>query len=603
MTTTWQLRIYERQRLVSESEMDGPVELGRQSEGEEGPYAIKRSESGLWRVVIARLNENTVPRKHALAEPLPGGRARVTALSHRVAVQLQEGGPLDPGAAREVALPLLLVAGRTTVRIEEAGEAPVALESLAEATRAPGADAGAGLNSLRLSAQGGVHPEAMLQWLQAAMSVLHSAAGSLDFFRQAARAVVDLVELDSARVLLLENGEWNPQAVQARPNRAFDVNWKPSLRLLDRLSREKKTFWDPGAAGGGSLTGVKAVIAAPILNRQGEVVGALYGDRRQDLGREPPITRLQAKLVELLAGGVAAGLARLEQEQAVARARVQFEQFFTRELSHQLTLRPDMLEGRDEEVSILFCDIRGFSRITQRGGPAKTMEWLGTVLGALSKCVLDSGGVLIDYVGDELMAMWGAPARQEDHARRACAAALEMLDRLPALSAQWQPVLGEPLALGIGINTGTARVGNVGTEHKFKYGALGHPVNLASRVQGATKYLKSNVLITEATHVQLDATFARRRLRQVQVMNITGPVSLYELSAPGVEGWAELRTEYEKALDEFEKGRFRAAARTLAPLVSEKINDGPALVLMAQTVGYMVDNPENFDPVWIFPGK
>ena len=82
------------------------------------------------------------------------------------------------------------------------------------------------------------------------------------------------------------------------------------------------------------------------------------------------ITELEARLVELLASGVAAGLARLEQEQAALAARVQFEQFFTPELARQLALQPDLLKGRDTEVTLLFCDIRGFSRISERLGPA-----------------------------------------------------------------------------------------------------------------------------------------------------------------------------------------------------------------------------------------
>ncbi len=604
MNTTWQLRIYDRHQLVGEHEVDGPIEVGRQSEGEEGPYALRRLETGASRLVIARLDENTVPRKHALLEPLGGGRARVISLSPRISVQLNEGGSLEPGGSREVGLPLLLVAGRTTVRLEDVDEGAVHLESLEEQTRAPGSASAPRLTSLRLDPTGSLQAEDMVKWLRDAMDVLHSAAGSPDFFARAARAVVDLADLDAAGVVLLERGEWQkPQAVEAGPRGTPDADWTPSRRLLDRMRRDKRAIWEvPGAAQMGSLLGVRGAIAVPILDRQGEVVGALYGDRRYDLGQNA-ITRLQAMLVELLASGVAAGLARLEQEQAAARARVQFEQFFTRELSQQLTLQPNMLEGRDEEVTVLFCDIRGFSRLTQNAGAAVTMVFLREVLGALSECVLDSGGVLIDYVGDELMAMWGAPARQDDHARRACGAALQMLSRLEALDAKWRASLGEPLRLGIGINSGAARVGNVGTERKFKYGALGNTVNLASRVQGATKYLKTKVLITEATHALLGDGFTRRRIRSVRVVNIEGAWGLYELAPLGVESWAELKAEYEKALGDFENQRFRAAARGLAPLVSEAINDGPSLVLLAQVVPYMVDAPAKFDPAWALPGK
>ncbi len=254
-----------------------------------------------------------------------------------------------------------------------------------------------------------------------------------------------------------------------------------------------------------SLLGVSAVVASPILDEKGEVIGALYGDRKRyrSPGQPPRITRLDAMLVELLASGVAAGLARTEFERRAVAARVQFEQFFTPELAHQIAIRPELLEGQESEITLLFCDIRGFSRISEHLGPAKTVRWINGVMGTLSDCVLAHGGVLVDYIGDELMAMWGAPAEQPDHARLACRAALQMLEILPEMNEEWIGEIGQPFDLGIGLNTGIARVGNTGSRHKFKYGPLGNTVNMASRVQGVTKYLKVRLLVTQATRERL----------------------------------------------------------------------------------------------------
>src|SRR5207249_3128728 len=130
----------------------------------------------------------------------------------------------------------------------------------------------------------------------------------------------------------------------------------------------RRTTWEvlsPGGQYAESLSGVEAVVAAPILDRAGAVLGALYGERRQRL--RPGVAAFgepEARLVELLARGVAAGLARLEEERKAVSARVQMEQFFTPELARQLLDHPDLLDGRDREVTILFCDIRGFSRIS-----------------------------------------------------------------------------------------------------------------------------------------------------------------------------------------------------------------------------------------------
>src|SRR5262249_39402786 len=162
---------------------------------------------------------------------------------------------------------------------------------------------------------------------------------------------------------------------------------------------------------------------------------------------------------EVLACAVAAGLARVEQERAALAERVRFEQFFTADLARQLAAQPDLLEGRDVEVSLLFCDIRGFSRVSEKLGPAKTGAWVGDIMEALSECVLKHQGVVVDYIGDELLAMWGAPQAQPDKAALACRAALDMRALLPQLNERWQPLLGEAIDLGIGINTGVARVG------------------------------------------------------------------------------------------------------------------------------------------------
>ncbi len=312
-------------------------------------------------------------------------------------------------------------------------------------------------------------------------------------------------------------------------------------------------------------------------------------------------------LVETLAAGVAAGIARLEQERAALAAQVQFEQFFSAELARQLALHPDLLEGRDAEVTLLFCDIRGFSRIAERLGPAGTMEWINDVLGAASECVLRRQGVLVDYVGDELLAMWGAPAPQPDHAQLACLAASDIWQALPALNERWLPRLQEETKVGIGVNTGVARVGNTGTQRRFKYGPLGNTVNVCSRVQGATKYLKTGIIITSAACDRLDGSLAVRRLCQVRAMNIAEPITLYELCPQPSAEWRHVAQRYDEALCEFERQRFGRTTAILGELLEAHPDDGPAAVLLSRAATLLADQLAGraivFDPVWELPGK
>jgi adenylate cyclase len=626
MDNLWQIHVYEAQHLVYAGEVSGTVELGRQATAPESACGQTEERPGYWRVIVGRRDELNISRKHVLLEPLAGNRVRVTNQSTSQAVRFSDGGDLPPRAACERSLPLLLGLGGKLVEIQEVGSVQGPLHSLASLTCPPGTRLRSGimphpLAALPAPAEDQEALEALLGWMEGVLDVLQSAAGSSDFFDKAASALVQLVGLDHGWVLLRDGDDFKVQAAAHAPDLPFDPESQPSRRVLRLVSQQKRTLWQvpEQSARGESLHQVNAVVAAPILDRAGAVIGALYGDRLlssavlalQRRGgqadsarlREGPISRHEAVLVEVLAMAVAAGLARVKEEQAALRARIQFEQFFTRELSLQLAAQPDLLQGRDSEVTLLFCDVRGFSRISGRLGPARTVEWLQDVMGALSECVFARHGVLVEYLGDELIAMWGAPAEQPDHPALACRAALDMLGRLPKLNERWQPILGEPTDLGIGLNTGLARVGNIGTARKFKYGPLGNAVNLASRVQGATKYLKSRLLITEATQARLGGAFLARRLCRVRVVNIAESVGLYELMCPEQPDAAVVQEAYEKALAEFEQRHFRAAARLLAPLIGEDANDGPSLVLMARVVNALVEDAAHFEPVWELPGK
>jgi len=603
MTDFFELRVYESQQLVWTGELARPAVLGRQSQGEPAPYYI-RQEADLDRVVIARFDETTVPRKYLRLEPLDSATIRICNLSVQHNVRFSNGTELRPQAIREFSLPVAIVLATKTLRIQRV-ETP-ALQSLAEATRAPGLQTpDSYLVPLRQAAKTDINSEALIRWLQATSELLHSAASSSDFFDRAAMALVQLVGLDTGRLLMLEHGEWTTKAIQQAAHADKESN-PPSRQILAQVRLKKRTLWqaqDPANQAGPSLAGMQAVVAAPILSKQGEVIGALYGDLKQRDVATPALTSLEAMLVEVLASGVAAGLTRVEQEQAALAARVQFEQFFTPELARSLETQPDLLAGRDTEVTLLFCDIHGFSRVSERLGPAGTVAWISEIMEELSGCVLAEEGVLVDYIGDELIAMWGAPAEQPDHACRACRAGVAMLERLGGLNARWEQVLGEPLRLGIGINTGIARVGNTGSRRKFKYGPLGNTVNLASRVQGATKYFKVKLIVTGATLNRLDNDFCYRRLGRIKVVNIAEPVEIYELMPPSEVGRPGLKKVYEEALAAFERKEFAQAARAVGNYLADHPGDGPSLILLARAANALADPPEIFDPVWELHGK
>src|SRR5262249_45355564 len=150
------------------------------------------------------------------------------------------------------------------------------------------------------------------------------------------------------------NGKWETRTVQTADQADSLATRGASMSVLERVLQDKRTWWEvPGTDGqpSESLHGVEMVVAAPILNRSAEVIGALYGERRRAVVRSPSasqavgnnFTDLEAMLVELLARGVAAGLARLEEERKALQQRVQFEQFFSPDLAQQLVSTPTLL--------------------------------------------------------------------------------------------------------------------------------------------------------------------------------------------------------------------------------------------------------------------
>lgn len=178
-----------------------------------------------------------------------------------------------------------------------------------------------------------------------------------------------------------------------------------------------------------------------------------------------------------------------------------------------------------------------------------------------------------------------------------------MLAALPALDGRWREVLGVPTEIGVGVSTGPAQVGNTGSRFKFKYGPLGNTVNLGSRVQGLTKYLKRPLLVTRATRERLGESFVCRRLVKARVVNIAEPVDLYEVEAAGLERRRQFFAESETALEALEAGDFALAAHRAGSLLLDRRGDGPLLLLLSRTSTALVQDGRGFDPVWEPPGK
>jgi adenylate cyclase len=598
---------YHRHQRVFTTTLDAKLEIGRQRSGEPVPRRrLDRSDSA--RIVLAPLDDTDVSRSHMSLELLPDGDSvLVKNLSRSQPVRIAPKTMLGPGEENVAEIPLLAQFSSYAIRVEPAEEEELDLQPLPERTMAPGQQSvDRGLSRLNIDT---MDERLLLRWLETVLGVFQSAANSRDFPELAAKALVKIVGLDAAAMLECDSeGRWRTAALHSEVKEMNEETWVPSRTLLAHVLKEKRTYRHVPASVHDtalSLQNVSALVSAPILNGAGEVIGALYGDRRT-VGKDnncPDISPFEAKLVEVLASGIAAGLARVKEEQAAMAARVLFEQFFTPQLASQLEKDPQLLEGRDALITLLFADIRGFSRISERLGPALTMSWIQDAMETLSKCVLDCEGVLVDYIGDELMAMWGAPIAQPNHGDLACRAAQQMIRALPEINARWQEQIGTEMKLGIGLNSGIAHVGNTGSPQRLKYGPLGDTVNIASRVQGATKYFGAECLLTGSTLAALESKPPTRRLARVRVVNIEQPLDLYEVRSTPPEDWHERCSRYETVLKAMEQ-RDLPTAEALAKQMVADFPDDKAADSLATRIATALQKGMTFDTgIWSLPGK
>jgi len=209
------------------------------------------------------------------------------------------------------------------------------------------------------------------------------------------------------------------------------------------------------------------------------------------------------------------------------------------------------LGGEVKTLTVLFSDLEGFTSYSERYTPHEMADMLGEYYNRMTEQVFVHRGTLKEYVGDELMAIFGAPLEQADHAERACAAALAMRDKRHELVVEWQNIGRPKLRARTGVNSGPMLVGNLGSKYRFAYGTLGDQVNLASRLEGLNKVYRTEILIGENTARLVEGAFVLREVDMVRVLGRVQPVRVYELVAkPGM-----LRSlEQEKALEFYAAG-------------------------------------------------
>jgi adenylate cyclase len=256
----------------------------------------------------------------------------------------------------------------------------------------------------------------------------------------------------------------------------------------------------------------------------------------------------------------------------------------------------------------MFSDIRGFTTISEKLDAQELAIFLNQYLSDMTKIVFERSGTLDKYIGDAVMAFWGAPIEDEKHAVLACQTALAMMARVHELQQEWKAAGKPALDIGIGLNTGVASVGKMGSSLRTAYTALGDSVNLSSRLEGLNKDYGTHILVNETTYAGAkDAGFVFRELDRIRVKGKNEPVVIYEL----ICDVTSLTPEIEMQLDCFENARtlyqgrrWSEAQSAFQSIIDRWPEDGPARAYWKRCQEYLFDEPPaNWDGVFTMTHK
>ncbi len=268
----------------------------------------------------------------------------------------------------------------------------------------------------------------------------------------------------------------------------------------------------------------------------------------------------------------------MAEENKASRIRSTFSLYLAPDLVEELVENQDSLTlgGEERDLTILFSDIRGFTSLSETMSAHDLCTFLNEYLTPMTSAVMDEHGTVDKFIGDAVMAFWNAPLPIDNHIFHGCKCAIKMMAALDELNISWAERGLPAIDIGIGIHTGVARVGNMGSSQRFDYTVMGDTVNLSSRLEGLNKMYGTNILVSNAVYTELqESDFAFRIVDTVRVKGKTEPATVYELL-----GWkndnqsrtVELQA-YDLAMAAYQRGEFQSATQLFTELTEKYPED------------------------------
>lgn len=330
----------------------------------------------------------------------------------------------------------------------------------------------------------------------------------------------------------------NPIATRARDDKLASLAKKLTIgrTITRKVMKDRVALLSQDASAEASFAGVESIvkqgvrstICAPLVTESG-VHGAIYADRLDQFATFSPD---DLELISAVAAQTAMAVETVRAHERLAReevARANYGRFLPEYVVKQILENPDsfQLGGVNQYITVLFADIRGFTRLSERTRPEKVVQLLNKYFSEMTEIIFAHGGTLDKYIGDGLMALFGAPTATPDDATNAVNAAVDMQRSVQQLNREIVAEGFNEIGIGVGLHTGEATVGYIGSERRSEYTAIGDTVNLASRLESNCQ--SGQILISEATARASQALYQLIARDPIMVKNRVQPVQLYEV--------------------------------------------------------------------------
>ena len=297
-----------------------------------------------------------------------------------------------------------------------------------------------------------------------------------------------------------------------------------------------------------------------------------------------------------------------KEEREKKKIRGAFQYYLTSSVINEMLKDPDKLKlgGDKKDLTVLFSDIRGFTTISEKMTPEELVALLNEYLTTMTNQVFHYDGLLDKYMGDAIMAVFGAPLDQPDHALRACRTSLAMMKELHKLQEKWKAEGRPAFDIGVGLNSGDMVVGNMGSEMRFDYTVMGDMVNLGSRLEGINKEYGTNIIISEFTYDKVKDAMCCRELDGVRVKGKLKPVNIYELLGEKKDeaAFKDLLEGFAKGLAHYREAKWDEAIAAFEGVLASRPNDYPSKMYIERCKNLKENPPaEPWDGVFVMTKK